>query len=47
MAEFQVELMSHWSDDVFTVLSESNSAMEINEPDSEDENEIIEDVNEN
>ena len=47
MAEFQVELMSHWSDDVYTVLSESNSAMEINESDSGDENEIIEDVNEN
>ena len=47
MAEFQVELMSYWSDNVFTVLSESNSAMEVNEPDSEDENEIIEDVNEN
>lgn len=47
MAEFQIELMSHWSNDVFTVLSESNSAMEINEPDSEDDNDVIEDVNEN
>lgn len=46
MAEFQIELMSHWSNDVFTVLSESNSAMEINEPDSEDDD-VIEDVNEN
>jgi len=47
MAEFNVELMAHWSDGVYTVLSEMGAAMEINDADSDVENEVIEDVNEN
>ena len=45
MAEFNVELMSHWSDEAFTVLSESGTAMDAADEDFGDE--VIEDANEN
>jgi len=45
MAEFNVELMSHWSDEAFTVLSESGTAMDAADDDFGDE--VIEDANEN
>jgi hypothetical protein len=51
MAEFKMELISHWSDGIFTVLSDRGSAMETSGTDvtsgSDAENEIIEDINEN
>ena len=47
MAEFHMELISHWSDEVYTLLSDAGSEMEINDAESDIENEVIEDVNEN
>ena len=47
MAEFKMEIIAHWSDEVYTVISESGAAMEITGSDSDVENEEIEDVNEN
>jgi len=47
MAEFKMEIIAHWSDEVYTIISESGAAMEITGSDSDVENEEIEDVNEN